>query len=364
MSFEEKAAQLEQSESNGDRPIIQVGHAKNLEEHDESTYDWKAARKKGIGGSDAACILGMKPYGKTRRQLWEEKTGRLNKDIHGEALRFGHLIEPYIRQWLIQRAKDTPAIYGHFEGLVDYKRQMCHPLRPWQRGNTDGLIMDGDTPVAMLEIKQSKYPHGYKKYNWIDGVMEYHYPQNQHYLDVLGIQTCYYIYLEVAAERDVMWEAQKKFAADRKDEFWLWFIDQSTMTIQRVEKDQEYCDALANAEEEFWQCVENDVPPKEFLPDGEVRIQDAKLAELLEEYGVVHATIKEQSSAPAQLEDQKELLKDQIKSRAQILSASHGDAKKIYAGDSDDYVLWNKRGYWVAKPAERKPKSNEIEVPF
>ena len=35
---------------------------------------WLEERKKGIGGSDVACILGMSPY-KTNVALWEEKVG-------------------------------------------------------------------------------------------------------------------------------------------------------------------------------------------------------------------------------------------------------------------------------------------------
>ena len=36
---------------------------------------WLEERKKGIGGSDAATIMGLNPY-KTNVDLWEEKTGR------------------------------------------------------------------------------------------------------------------------------------------------------------------------------------------------------------------------------------------------------------------------------------------------
>ena len=36
--------------------------------------EWLEERKKGIGGSDVACILGMSPY-KSNVELWEEKVG-------------------------------------------------------------------------------------------------------------------------------------------------------------------------------------------------------------------------------------------------------------------------------------------------
>ena len=42
---------------------------------------WLEERKKGIGGSDVACIFGMSPY-KTNVELWEEKVGiKEPKDI-------------------------------------------------------------------------------------------------------------------------------------------------------------------------------------------------------------------------------------------------------------------------------------------
>lgn len=36
----------------------------------ETRADWMACRKRGIGGSDAACVVGMNRY-KTNVQLWE-----------------------------------------------------------------------------------------------------------------------------------------------------------------------------------------------------------------------------------------------------------------------------------------------------
>ena len=49
---------------------------------DPKTHDeWLSARCAGIGGSDAACVLGMNKY-KTNVQLWKEKTGiTVPKDI-------------------------------------------------------------------------------------------------------------------------------------------------------------------------------------------------------------------------------------------------------------------------------------------
>ena len=41
---------------------------------------WLKMRKAGIGGSEAAAIVGLNPW-KSAFQLWMEKTGRLNRKI-------------------------------------------------------------------------------------------------------------------------------------------------------------------------------------------------------------------------------------------------------------------------------------------
>lgn len=69
--------------------------------------EWLKARQKGIGGSDAASILGISPW-KTNVQLWEEKTGITEpEDIsEKEVVRFGKeseaAIPPAIPAWISQ----------------------------------------------------------------------------------------------------------------------------------------------------------------------------------------------------------------------------------------------------------------------
>ena len=41
----------------------------------QSREEWLQCRMRGIGGSDAACIIGMNPW-KSNVQLWREKAGR------------------------------------------------------------------------------------------------------------------------------------------------------------------------------------------------------------------------------------------------------------------------------------------------
>jgi len=61
------------------------------------TAEQKAERMQGIGGSDAATVLGFNPY-KTPYELWAEKTGKVEPDDLSDQknIIFGHALEPVI----------------------------------------------------------------------------------------------------------------------------------------------------------------------------------------------------------------------------------------------------------------------------
>ena len=60
--------------------------------------EWLKARLKGIGGSEAAAIIGKSPWC-SNVELWRRKTGRASApDISdNDAVKFGHDAEPLIR---------------------------------------------------------------------------------------------------------------------------------------------------------------------------------------------------------------------------------------------------------------------------
>lgn len=346
MSLSDKAKQYEQSKP--DAPDYTVGHAVPLANHADGSDRWKLARKRGLGGSDAAKVLGLQPYGETRVSLWRYKTGREESKVGNEATRYGSIIEPYIRQWLKARAQDTPAIWGGWRGLQDYPHQMHHPEYEWARANIDGNILDSSgTPVEGVEIKQSTHKYQGGRAGWVKpGVQAYHYPQVQHYMWVTGLQRWRYVYLHVPFDREMARLIADKHAKD-VDEYWLWMIDKAGLETVTVDRDDEYIERLADAEREFWnEHIEPDVKPSEWLPEGEIEVDNAKLADLLDEYGHAHADDDQ---------DTKDDVGPEIKKLAQSISADHGDAKKIHLKGTDDYVLWHGSGYWLPKPAEREP---------
>ena len=62
----------------------------------EMTYEeWKAARMKGIGGSDAAAAIGVSRW-KSPLQLYLEKSGEIEQPEAGEAAYWGNVLEAVV----------------------------------------------------------------------------------------------------------------------------------------------------------------------------------------------------------------------------------------------------------------------------
>jgi putative phage-type endonuclease len=107
---------------------------------DQNTSDWHRWRRKGIGASEMASVIGISPY-KTPYQLWEEKTGRLpddGSDTH----------------WGMKRGLELePKARATFE--LEYGLDMAPVCResekyPWLRASLDGWC---EEEKAILEIK-------------------------------------------------------------------------------------------------------------------------------------------------------------------------------------------------------------------
>lgn len=61
----------------------------------ETREEWLAARKSGVGASEAAAVLGVDPY-KSAYSLWAEKSGLVEPGDVGEAAYWGNKLEPVI----------------------------------------------------------------------------------------------------------------------------------------------------------------------------------------------------------------------------------------------------------------------------
>lgn len=154
--------------------------------HTKTEADWHAARRLGIGGSDASVILGTSRY-KTIEQLLALKLGLLEPDPSGLLARCGTLLEDAV----LERAFDGLAHPGAKLGTL---QSIEHPHLI---ANIDGVLVD-DERVTLIEVKTAGRP-------WRSGrIPAYYVDQVQHYLLVTGLERAVVVCCELQDERETL----------------------------------------------------------------------------------------------------------------------------------------------------------------
>ena len=207
--------------------------------------EWLEQRKKGIGGSDAATIVGMNPY-KTNIQLWEEKTDRRpEKDISGKKhVEYGTKAEEHLR---VLFSLDFPQ---YEVGYNEYKL-FKNPEYPFILATLDGWLIEKTIPnpiYGVLEIKTTEIMQGGQMMKWKGKIPDNYYIQCLHQLLATGFDF-------------VILKAQIKFDFGE-----LPRLETKHYQINRSEvtEDLEY---LKTKEIEFWtKYVEPDKRPNLLLP--------------------------------------------------------------------------------------------------
>ena len=194
-----------------------------VSKQDQSREEWLEYRRKGIGGSDSATIVGMNPYA-TPFSLWAEKCGLLPEKEDTEAMRIGRDLEPYV----VKRFKEYMAEQDTPKRIKECNYILRHPKYPWMLANVDRLIVGERAGLeckttATLNLKQFKngdYPDRY-------------YTQCVHYMAVTGAERWYLAILVLG----------KGFFT---------FV---------IERDEAEIDALIQEEKAFWEQVESGKHP-------------------------------------------------------------------------------------------------------
>lgn len=202
--------------------------------------DWLEERKKGIGGSDAAAIIGANPY-KDNIKLWEEKTGRKTADDISDKsyVKYGTEMEPILRE-------SFKIKHPEFEIVHEENTIIKHPVYPFLFASLDGILINKETEEkGILEIKTSEILRSMQKEKWKDQIPPNYYCQILHYLNVTGF-TFVKLFAELNYEEN--YQVTKTYTIERKD----------------VEEDIKY---LEKKEIEFWKYIEEDKCPPLVLPN-------------------------------------------------------------------------------------------------
>jgi putative phage-type endonuclease len=144
-------------------------------ELDQDSAEWLRWRRDGIGGSDAAAVLGLSRF---KRPAWllRLKCGLLEEDPPGPAALEGKRLEPEAR-WL----------YIEKTGIVVRPVCLQSTRFPWLRASLDGLSVDRQRAV---EIKCGQ--RNYEEVSAFGSPPSHYYAQVQHVLAVTGLPRCDY----------------------------------------------------------------------------------------------------------------------------------------------------------------------------
>lgn len=131
-------------------------------------------RRKGLGGSDIAPMLGLSKW-KSPYQLYLDKRGELPETDDNEAMYWGRELEPVIRRRYEMETGQVVTMPGI---KID-------PVHPFMLANLDGQIDDN----LILEIKTARTADGWGEINTAEIPIAYAL-QCQWYLGRTGANTC------------------------------------------------------------------------------------------------------------------------------------------------------------------------------
>lgn len=263
---------------------------------------WLDQRRKGVGGSDVAAIMGLSPY-RGAYDVWAEKSGLIEApDISDKpAVMWGNILEPVIG--------------GHYAGLhpdreVRRVNAVCRSVnRPWAQASLDYEVKDPEMGWGVLEIKTAGQRSEGK---WDDGVPLFYQTQVAHYLSVTGRP-----FADVAV-----------------------LIGGQDYREYRIMRDEDDIRAVESAVDEFWQRVQaGDEPPVDGSP-GEAEA-------LFKRHQTDDGEMLEVGDLPRELADYvyyKELMdraKNNVDKAGNALKQLIGDSKGI---SCPDYIVTWPRG--------------------
>ena len=180
--------------------------------------EWLMRRRKTIGGSDAAGIVGLSKWA-SPFSVWADKTGRAAEKEDTEAMRQGRDLEDYVaRRWMEETGKRVYRLPA----------MLYHPKYPFAHADVDRMVIGEN---AGLECKTT-FSLDLKQFNGVEFPVQY-YAQCVHYLAVTGAGRWYLAVLAYGRG-------------------FFTFV---------LERDQAEIDALMAAEADFWKLVEQDTPP-------------------------------------------------------------------------------------------------------
>lgn len=262
---------------------------------DAPREQWLAERRKGIGGSDIATLLGINPY-QSEYELWLDKTGRPTDDQRTGAMQRGIWLEPRLAEIFSERTGLAVRRCGLVKHRADGRL----------RATPDRLAEDG----GCVEIKsmgtyakvRTEWRHG--------GIAKAAYAQAQYQLLVTGRPHAWLVAYE---------------------------IDQEPIVRGPVERDDLLIPRMRTLVESWWaEHVTADVaPPVDLatITDEEIALRWPTAAPGSTKQAEWPAYVRALLEERAVLKTSEKEAKDRAKEIDQALRVMAGDAEALLVGD-------------------------------
>ena len=263
--------------------------------------EWLEDRRKGIGGSDVATILGLNKY-KSVYQLWLEKTDQIEvTSAQSEAAYWGNTLEEVVAEEFSKRTGKK---------VRRRNRVFEHSKYPFLRANIDRDIVGEN---AVLECKTANQ---YLANEWDEDEIPIQYIcQVQHYMNVLNLD---YVYFAVLI-------GGQKF---------IW---------KKMERDQELTDMITEKLVEFWtENVEKGIEPaidglkatSDFLTQRYLDTEDNQTE--------LNAVFDEKIANLARLKGDKKIIEENITLLENELKQALGKSDATIGITPNNIVTWKK----------------------
>lgn len=205
----------------------------------KSRKEWLKERGSRIGGSDAACLIGLNPW-KSNVQLFREKMHPENvKEMDNEAMAYGREAEPLLRR-LFE--------LDHPEHRIKYVENnlWLNDKYPFAHASLDGWTSRDEFSLGVLEIKTATIRSRVQAQDWEGRIPNNYYCQVLWYMMVTEAQ---YAYVTALLRR----EGGDSIIRTH-------FIERN----KQVEGDIEI---LKNSAERFWRNLQEGHEPALILPN-------------------------------------------------------------------------------------------------
>lgn len=289
------------------------------ETKDMNKFEWEKRRKEGIGGSDAAGVLGLNPYKSSisvyMDKIDEVQVGNSYEDEVSYRMELGNKLKNFVaNEFMLKTNKKVRNVNGILK----------NDKYPFALANIDRAIVG---EKAFLECKVT---NSYSKKLWQKEVPIYYQVQCYHYMAVTGATHCYIAVL----------------------------IGNEDLVIHKIERNEELINQIMDLEKSFWdKCVLGNSLP---IPDGSDDYSKM-LQRLYKDSTDEELILFEKTDFLNRYDDVCELIKDlemEKKSVEQYLQLQMKEYEVAYLGDRK--ITWKKQIRSVVDTKRLKKEHPEL----